>query len=184
MAKEATIEMEGTVQEVLPNTQFRVRLTNGADVLAYAGGKMRQRRIRIIAGDRVSLEMSPYDVTRGRINYRHLDSPPPGGGVKRRTDAAWRSPAGIFAVSQDDDDARPTAEVENLGALLDGERQRCAPNRHQTLHRSHYAGGGVRHRWNIELDVVALIEEPRVTRGTIGNEPHASNTSHAWQDLG
>jgi len=83
MAKEAFIEMEGTVEEVLPNTQFRVRLTNGADVLAYAGGKMRQRRIRIIAGDRVSLEMSPYDVTRGRINYRHLDSPPPTG-VKRR----------------------------------------------------------------------------------------------------
>jgi translation initiation factor IF-1 len=76
VAKEAFIEMEGVVQEVLPNTQFRVRLTNGADILAYAGGKMRQRRIRIIAGDRVNLEMSPYDVTRGRINYRHLDAPP------------------------------------------------------------------------------------------------------------
>jgi translation initiation factor IF-1 len=73
MAKEEMIEMEGTVDEVLPNTQFRVRLENGAQVLAYAGGKMRQRRIRIIAGDRVRLEMSPYDVTRGRINYRHLD---------------------------------------------------------------------------------------------------------------
>ena len=71
------IEMEGTVQEVLPNTQFRVRLENGADVLAYAGGKMRQRRIRIIAGDRVSLEVSPYDLTRGRITYRYLDSPAP-----------------------------------------------------------------------------------------------------------
>jgi translation initiation factor IF-1 len=69
------IEMDGTVQEVLPNTQFRVQLTNGASVLAYAGGKMRQRRIRIIAGDRVSLEMSPYDVTRGRISFRHLDRP-------------------------------------------------------------------------------------------------------------
>ena len=69
--------MEGTVQEVLPNTQFRVQLTNGVSVLAYAGGKMRQRRIRIIAGDRVSLEVSPYDLTRGRINFRHLDSPPP-----------------------------------------------------------------------------------------------------------
>jgi translation initiation factor IF-1 len=77
LAKEALIEMEGTVQEVLPNTQFRVRLANGADILAYAGGKMRQRRIRIIAGDRVSLEVSPYDLTRGRINYRHLDSPVP-----------------------------------------------------------------------------------------------------------
>ena len=74
MSKEAMIEMEGTVQEVLPNTQFRVRLTNGADVLAYAGGKMRVRRIRIIAGDRVSVEMSPYDISRARINYRHLDS--------------------------------------------------------------------------------------------------------------
>ena len=73
--KEEMIEMEGTVQEVLPNTQFRVQLTNGASVLAYAGGKMRQRRIRIIAGDRVSLEMSPYDISRGRISFRHLDRP-------------------------------------------------------------------------------------------------------------
>ena len=75
VAKEEMIEMEGTVQEVLPNTQFRVQLTNGASVLAYAGGKMRQRRIRIIAGDRVSLEMSPYDISRGRISFRHLDRP-------------------------------------------------------------------------------------------------------------
>jgi len=67
--------MEGTVEEVLPNTQFRVKLSNGIDVLAYAGGKLRQRHIRIIAGDRVNLEISPYDVTRGRINYRHLDKP-------------------------------------------------------------------------------------------------------------
>ena len=83
MAKEEMLEMEGTVQEVLPNTQFRVRLSNGVDVLAYAGGKMRQRRIRIIAGDRVNLEMSPYDVTRGRINFRHLDSAPPTGARRR-----------------------------------------------------------------------------------------------------
>ena len=76
MAKEEMIEMEGTVQEVLPNTQFRVQLGNGAYVLAYAGGKMRQRRIRIIAGDRVTLELSPYDATRGRINFRHLDGAP------------------------------------------------------------------------------------------------------------
>jgi len=77
MAKEEMIEMEGVVEEVLPNTQFRVRLGNGAGVLAYAGGKMRQRRIRIIAGDRVTLEISPYDATRGRINFRHLDSAGP-----------------------------------------------------------------------------------------------------------
>lgn len=67
------LEMEGTVQEVLPNTQFRVKLVNGGDVLAYAAGKMRTRRIRIIAGHRVTLEISPYDLTRGRINFRHLD---------------------------------------------------------------------------------------------------------------
>ena len=77
------IEMEGTVQEVLPNTQFRVRLTNGADVLAYAGGKMRKHRIRILAGDRVNLEMSPYDITRGRINFRHLDAPSTGAPRRR-----------------------------------------------------------------------------------------------------
>ncbi|MGQ0545718.1 MAG: translation initiation factor IF-1 [Betaproteobacteria bacterium] len=85
MAKEELVEMEGTVQEVLPNTQFRVRLTNGADVLAYAGGKMRQRRIRIIAGDRVSLEISPYDVSRGRISFRHLDKAPPAPAKRRFT---------------------------------------------------------------------------------------------------
>jgi translation initiation factor IF-1 len=84
MTKEAMIEMEGTVREVLPNTQFRVQLANGAEVLAYAGGKMRKRRIRIIAGDRVSLEMSPYDVTRGRISYRHLDRPAAPAPARRR----------------------------------------------------------------------------------------------------
>lgn len=84
MAKEELIEMEGVVQEVLPNTQFRVQLQNGVEVLAYVGGKMRQRRIRVIAGDRVSLEMSPYDVTRARINFRHLDAPGPSSAPKRR----------------------------------------------------------------------------------------------------
>ena len=73
------IEMEGTVQEVLPNTQFRVKLTNGADVLAYAGGKMRKHRIRILAGDKVSLELSPYDLNKGRITFRHLE--PRAGGM-------------------------------------------------------------------------------------------------------
>jgi translation initiation factor IF-1 len=76
MAKEAMLEMDGTVQEVLPNTQFRVMLENGANVLAYAGGRVRQNRIRILAGDRVRLEISPYDVSRGRINFRHKDERP------------------------------------------------------------------------------------------------------------
>ena len=73
MPKEELIEMEGVVSEVLPNTQFRVLLENGADVLAYASGKMRKHRIRILAGDKVTLEMSPYDLTKARINFRHKD---------------------------------------------------------------------------------------------------------------
>ena len=70
MPKEEMIEMEGTVQEVLPNTQFRVELENGANVLAYVGGKMRMSRIRVIAGDRVTVGVSPYDLKRGLITYR------------------------------------------------------------------------------------------------------------------
>lgn len=76
MAKEELLEMEGVVEEVLPNTQFRVVLANGASVLAYAGGRVRKNRIRILAGDRVTLEISPYDLTKGRINFRHLDERP------------------------------------------------------------------------------------------------------------
>ena len=67
------IEFEGVVDEVLPNTVFRVSLENGAAVTAYASGKMRKHRIRILAGDRVTLEMSPYDLTKGRISFRHKD---------------------------------------------------------------------------------------------------------------
>jgi len=85
MAKEEMLEMDGTVQEVLPNTNFRVELENGASVLAYAGGKMRQHRIRILAGDRVRLEISPYDITRGRINYRHKDERPVAMAARRPT---------------------------------------------------------------------------------------------------
>ena len=80
MAKEEMIEFEGVVDEVLPNTVFRVSLENGAAVTAYASGKMRKHRIRILAGDRVTLEMSPYDLTKGRISFRHKDeraAPPP-----------------------------------------------------------------------------------------------------------
>lgn len=80
MAKEELIEMEGVVNEVLPNTVFRVTLENGHTVTAYASGKMRKYRIRILAGDRVTIEMSPYDLTKGRINFRHKEErtgPPP-----------------------------------------------------------------------------------------------------------
>jgi len=73
MAKEELIEMDGRVQEVLPNTTFRVELENGVEVIAYASGKMRKNRIRITAGDRVSVEISPYDLTKARINFRHRE---------------------------------------------------------------------------------------------------------------
>jgi translation initiation factor IF-1 len=73
MAKQDLIELDGVVNEVLPNTLFRVTLDNGHSVMAYASGKMRKYRIRILAGDRVTIEMSPYDLTRGRINFRHKE---------------------------------------------------------------------------------------------------------------
>ncbi len=72
--KEEKIEVEGTVIEALPNTQFMVELDNGHRVLAYLSGKMRKFYIRILLGDRVKVEMSPYDMNRGRIIYRHKDS--------------------------------------------------------------------------------------------------------------
>lgn len=70
MGKEEKIQTEGTVIEALPGTQFRVQLDNGHEVLAYLSGKMRRYYIRILLGDRVKLEISPYDLTRARITYR------------------------------------------------------------------------------------------------------------------
>lgn len=72
--KEEKLEVEGTVVEALPNTQFRVELDNGHRVLAYLSGKMRKYYIRILLGDRVKVEMSLYDMNRGRIVYRHKDN--------------------------------------------------------------------------------------------------------------
>jgi len=69
--KDGAIEIEGTVAEVLPNAMFRVELTNGHKVLAHISGKMRQNYIRILPEDRVIVELSPYDLTRGRIIYRY-----------------------------------------------------------------------------------------------------------------
>lgn len=71
MAKEELIQMEGTVTEVLRNSRYRVELENGHEISAYTAGKMRKFRIRVVTGDRVSIEMSPYDLTKGRINFRH-----------------------------------------------------------------------------------------------------------------
>ena len=70
MAKEEAIEVEGTVIETLPNAMFRVELSNGHRILAHISGKMRMHFIRILPGDKVTVELSPYDLTRGRITYR------------------------------------------------------------------------------------------------------------------
>ncbi|MGH2063785.1 translation initiation factor IF-1 [Aerococcus urinaeequi] len=70
MSKEDMIEIEGTVTETLPNAMFKVKLENGYEVLAHISGKMRVNYIRILPGDRVKVEMSPYDLTKGRITYR------------------------------------------------------------------------------------------------------------------
>jgi len=71
MAKEESIEVEGTVLEPLPNAMFRVELDNGHKILAHISGKMRMHFIRILVGDKVRVQLSPYDLTRGRITYRH-----------------------------------------------------------------------------------------------------------------
>lgn len=88
LAKEELLELEGIVDEVLPDSRYRVTLDNGVIVGAYASGKMRKHHIRILAGDRVTLELSLYDLTKGRINFRHKDvrgaSRPPSDAPRRR----------------------------------------------------------------------------------------------------
>ncbi|CAB3781782.1 translation initiation factor IF-1 [Pararobbsia alpina] len=83
MAKEELIELDGIVDEVLPDSRYRVTLDNGVVVGAYAAGRMRKHHIRILAGDRVTLELSVYDLTKGRINFRHKDERAPTGGAAR-----------------------------------------------------------------------------------------------------
>jgi translation initiation factor IF-1 len=70
MAKEELLEMPGVVTELLPNAMFRVKLENEHEVLAHTSGKMRKNRIRVLAGDKVMVEMTPYDLTKGRITFR------------------------------------------------------------------------------------------------------------------
>jgi translation initiation factor IF-1 len=90
MAKEELIEMDGVVIDVLPDSRFKVQLDNGHEVMAYSAGKMKKHRIRIMVGDRVDMEMTPYDLTKARITYRHKvgGGPAPGasgapGGARR-----------------------------------------------------------------------------------------------------
>jgi translation initiation factor IF-1 len=91
MAKEELMEFEGSVSEVLPDARFRVKLDNGHEMIAYTAGKMKKNRIKTIEGDRVTVEMSPYDLDKGRIIFRHKDEraaagprPPQRGGTMRR----------------------------------------------------------------------------------------------------
>lgn len=77
MAKEQQLEMEGTVVDTLPNTMFRVELESGHIILAHISGKMRKNYIRILKGDKVTVEMTPYDLTKGRITFRHKEGGPP-----------------------------------------------------------------------------------------------------------
>ncbi|MBM3571968.1 MAG: translation initiation factor IF-1 [Alphaproteobacteria bacterium] len=77
MAKEDLIEVEGIVLELLPDARFKVRLDNGHQVLAYSSGKMKKNRIRVLAGDRVTVEMTPYDLTKGRLSFRHKNEREP-----------------------------------------------------------------------------------------------------------
>jgi translation initiation factor IF-1 len=87
MSKEEVLEFEGVVTEVLPDSRFRVKLENDHEIIAYTAGKMKKFRIRTIAGDRVTVEMTPYDLEKGRITFRHKDTkgaPPPPGNQGRR----------------------------------------------------------------------------------------------------
>lgn len=85
MAKEELLEFEGAVTDVLPDGRFRVTLDNGHEIVAYTAGRMKRNRIKTIAGDRVSVEMTPYDLEKGRIVFRHKtgSAPPPGAGGRR-----------------------------------------------------------------------------------------------------
>ncbi len=83
MAKEELIEMNGVVEEVLPDSRFRVLLENGHQLVAYTAGKMRKHHIRILAGDKVTMELSPYDLSKGRITFRHIEGRAPA--APRRT---------------------------------------------------------------------------------------------------
>ena len=70
MAKEKPIEVDGEIRETLPNAMFKVKLENDHEILAHSSGKMRKNRIRVLAGDKVTVEMTPYDLTKGRITFR------------------------------------------------------------------------------------------------------------------
>src|SRR4051794_38211546 len=83
MAKEELIQFEGLVTEILPDARYRVQLDAGHEIVAYTAGKMKKNRIKTLAGDRVTIEMSPYDLEKGRLIFRHKDERPSAGGAPR-----------------------------------------------------------------------------------------------------
>ena len=94
MAKEELIQFEGLVTEILPDARYRVQLDAGHEIVAYTAGKMKKNRIKTLAGDRVTIEMSPYDLEKGRLIFRHKDERPGGGGARVAHRRAASSAAG------------------------------------------------------------------------------------------
>jgi translation initiation factor IF-1 len=84
VAKEELLTFEGTVRELLPDARFRVQLDNGHEILTYSSGRMKKNRIRVLAGDRVTVEMTPYDLAKGRVTFRHKDDRPSSTAPARR----------------------------------------------------------------------------------------------------
>jgi len=85
MAKEELLEFEGVVVDVLPDARFRIKLDNEHEIIAYTAGRMKKHRIRTLVGDRVTIEMTPYDLDKGRVIYRHKDERAVAGQPARRT---------------------------------------------------------------------------------------------------
>ena len=100
MAKEELIQFEGLVTEILPDARYRVQLDAGHEIVAYTAGKMKKNRIKTLAGDRVTIEMSPYDLEKGRLIFRHKDERPGGGGARAVHRRAASSAAGRAFATQ------------------------------------------------------------------------------------
>ena len=117
MAKEELIQFEGLVTEILPDARYRVQLDAGHEIVAYTAGKMKKNRIKTLAGDRVTIEMSPYDLEKGRLIFRHKDERPGGGGARVVHRRAVNSAAGkslATAASEIAHDRIVSARVRQL----------------------------------------------------------------------
>src|SRR3954463_339873 len=122
MAKEELIQFEGLVLEALPDTRFRVQLDSGHEIIAYTAGKMKKNRIKTLAGDRVTVEMSPYDLEKGRLIFRHKDERPNSAGGPPR--GAARRGARLSEA------ASSAAGRSSLRVMLRGGRS-CRPSTSQ-----------------------------------------------------